>query len=1199
MIIDEDSGSNGMISYNLHNNTDNTFTIVPSGSEARLTLFQELDYESLTVYHITLSAHDGGNPAMSSSVTIEIHVSDVADTLPVFNATSYSVSLREDLPLLSYILTVHADSSDSPPLSGIHYFIIQGNVENKFTVDTNTGVLTLFQTLDFERTSGYIIRVQAQSVMEPSLRTSVNVQVTVENTNDHSPTFSRTQYSASVLESVLRSTQVVTVTAEDLDSGPFGVVSYMFQTNTEQAVLDKFEIDREYGIITTRTLLDKELRDLYDFTVVASDGGDPPHNTTVRVVVRVTDVNDERPTFSQSVYPASIPENGHSGMEVTQVLASDSDSDRSSIEYYIQSGNLGNKFTIGSSDGIIMTRGDIDREERASYSLVVIATDHQFDSLPALVLINITDVNDMYPMFLNNFYSPLPFSETVAIGTELLRVQAIDRDAGENGRVTYSYSTPDVDSTFSLDPITGRITLFSSLDYEDRRFYMFEVQAMDGGVPALSSRTRVELSVRDENDNTPMFVGSQFQATIEENLPSHTSVMQLSAIDNDSGSNSDLTYSIIGDSAAIQDFGVYQSGLVYTLRSLDRERESNYQVTVQVSDRGAGPRSNDITISVDVSDVIDYPPTFTEVLYNSLITENTPAGTVLVTVHAETRDLVSHVLYYITGGGNNSLFTLEQSTGEIISVAALDPVTHAGVYTLRITAQHQHLSESVPVSIAIMKDDGVPRLEPLTIYFNIYRSDLSVLNHLSRLQITRRKDNLNYTFSLRNSDTNVRRYFMISESSGDLSTFQSVLTGYYRLNVTVTTARGVGYGLVEVFVRVITNSTLANSVVATFVGVREASFVSLQLEQFATFLSMTIPCLRDQLELFSLQTVGEERIQLAFAVRDSDSRAYIDPNTIVDLVQANAHTTRPSTFPEFDTDLCASEPCPNLQLCQPVIELKTVSPAVPYRVLPVGERVYISQPFIRRHTCHCPVGYSRDDLCTSAIDLCDPSACQFGAACVDNVNDYYCECPPRTRGKNCSIVCPSTSCDPCTPNPCLHDGMCNVPEQNPAHYTCSSCPWGSKYSGPNCELTSLSFEQGSFVAFLKLTFSADLKLSFRFTTVASSGLLLYSGRDSGYHDYIAVELVIGQIQVGVSYGGMPTTIRTESLWQLNNAEWHDVDIELINRELVVRVSGCASQSTHLEGAEEVCHMTAQLLGEMRYVFSEWNILSCFIHIHNS
>ena len=1120
---------------------------------------------------------------MSSSVTIEIHVSDEADTLPVFNATSYSVSLPEDLPTLSNFLTVYAVSSDSPPLAGLHYFIVQGNIESRFRVDENTGVLTLFQSLDFERTQGYILRVQAQSTVDSSLRTSVNVHVTVENTNDHSPTFSRTQYSASVLESVLRHTHVVTVTAEDLDSGLFGVVSYAYQSNTEQEVLDKFEIDRDSGAITTRGLLDKELRDVFDFTIVASDGGDPPHNTTVRVVIRVTDVNDERPNFSQSVYPASVLENEHVGTEVVQVLALDSDSDMSSIEYYIQSGNIGNKFNIGSSDGIITTRGNLDREERASYTLVVIATDQQFDSVPASVLINITDVNDMYPIFLNSLYSPLPFSETVPMGSELLRVQAIDRDEGDNGRVTYTYVTPDIDSTFHLDPTTGSITLSGSLDYEARRSYMFVVQATDGGESALSASARVELSVRDENDNTPMFIGSQFQATVQENLSSHTSVIQLSAVDDDSGSNSDLMYSVIGDSTAIQDFGVYQSGLVYTLHPLDRERESNYRVTVQVSDRGEEPRSNDVTISVDVGDVIDYPPRFTEVVYNSLIMEDTPAGTVLVTVRAESRDLVSSVLYYITSGGNSSLFRLEQTTGEIVSVVTINPVRHAGVYTLRITAQHQHLSESVVVIITIMKDDGVPRLEPLSVYFNVFYSDLSVLNHLGRVQISQPKDSLNYTFSLRNSDTNVRRYFMISESNGDISTFQNVLTGDYRLNVTVTSPTGVGHGLVEVYVRVVTNSTLANSVVATFVGVREASFVSLQLEQFSTFLSETIPCSRDQVELFSLATVGEERIQLAFAIRDSLSRSYIDPSTIVDLVQANAHTARPSTFTELATDLCANEPCPNLQLCQPVVELTTFSSAVPYRVLPVGERVYISQPFTYGHTCYCPVGYSRDDLCTSAVDLCDPSPCQFRAVCVDNINDYYCECSPGTRGKNCSTVCPSTSCDPCTPSPCLHDGVCSVPEQNPAHHTCSSCPWESKYSGPNCELTSLSFEQGSFVAFPKLTFSADVKLSFRFASIVSSGLLLYSGRDSGYHDYIAVELVIGQIQVGVSYGGVPTTVRTESLWQLNNAEWHDVEIELRNRELFVRVSGCGSQSTPLDGAEEVCHMTTQLLGDMRYV----------------
>ncbi len=450
-------------------------------------------------------------------------------------------------------------------------------------MDPSTGHISLIATLDYEQTQNYLLIIQVQSVINPSLRSTTNVHVAVSNVNDHTPSFSRSQYSISVLESVGVPSQVVTVTAHDLDLGDFGQIIYSFGSNTEAEVQATFDLHLTNGVISTRATLDRENREMYTFTVEARDGGAPPLVTGVTIVIRVTDVNDERPMFMQSVYTGLILENQAAGSEVTQVQAMDSDSEFSTIEYYIQSGNHGNAFIIATNDGIITNRVHLDREVRSEYTLVVIATDLQFDSLPALVYINVTDENDERPIFSDSFYTPPPVPEGIIVGTILVTVAASDRDEGSNGAIVYT--SPDIDPTLSLDPVGGGISVVRPLDYESlTNIYSFTVVATDMGNPPHSASARVEITITDENDNAPIVEGVLPLVRISENLPSHTSVIQLTAQDADSGMNSDLVWAVVGDNGAVGVFGVYDNGLVYTLAPLDRERTGQYQVLIHSFD---------------------------------------------------------------------------------------------------------------------------------------------------------------------------------------------------------------------------------------------------------------------------------------------------------------------------------------------------------------------------------------------------------------------------------------------------------------------------------------------------------------------------------------------------------------------------------------------------------------------------------------
>ena len=550
-VVDEDAGSNGLVSYQLLNSTGEVFGVVasgPSGQQALLQLMRALDRELLACFLLTLVAMDGGSPSHTSSATIEVTVLDVADNPPQFNATSYNAVVPEDSSLGLYILTVHATTPDSPQVASISYYIVGGDPSGRFRLGPVTGELTLFQRLDFEATELYALTVQAQSGPGASLRTQVTVMVDVTNVNDHVPTYSRTQYTISISESAAMGQHVIGVSAEDLDSGEFGQVTYRI-VSADSSVLETFDLDSTTGSISTSRALDREQQDMYEFSVVAEDGGEPPLTGSVQVVVRVEDVNDQPPMFTATGYEASVPENATSGTVVETVVATDSDSETTSLEYFLQAGNVQGRFSLDRTLGLLSTHGTLDREETALYNLTVVASDGQLES-SVQVIITITDVNDRHPIFPTNFYVVSELSESLPPGAEVLLVEAVDQDSGSNGWV--SYSSPNLPPPFLLNASSGVITLGLALDYERERYHSFDITARDLGTPSLSSTAHVEITVKDENDNRPEFLpGSRF-GSVPENSAPHTSVLQLVAHDADSGSNAILSYSIIMDTTAMQ-----------------------------------------------------------------------------------------------------------------------------------------------------------------------------------------------------------------------------------------------------------------------------------------------------------------------------------------------------------------------------------------------------------------------------------------------------------------------------------------------------------------------------------------------------------------------------------------------------------------------------------------------------------------------
>ena len=187
-----------------------------------------------------------------------------------------------------------------------------GNGQKNFILDSNTGRLALPSPLDYERDSNvYYIRIRAVEVGIISFQSSeVNVQILLKDLNDNTPEFTQQRYRYTLPESAPIGTTVLSVSAQDRDSGINGQFRYYMEN-------PYFTVNPYTGEITTTKPLDYETTSSHTFVVVAQDGGSPVLNGTARVEVTLQNVNDNPPRFSQSVYNEYVTEDAGPGELVT------------------------------------------------------------------------------------------------------------------------------------------------------------------------------------------------------------------------------------------------------------------------------------------------------------------------------------------------------------------------------------------------------------------------------------------------------------------------------------------------------------------------------------------------------------------------------------------------------------------------------------------------------------------------------------------------------------------------------------------------------------------------------------------------------------------------------------------------------------------------------------------------------------------
>lgn len=560
-------GGNGSDMFNVNKNT------------GWITLAKALENKKLlNQFTIQVKAVDLGVPPQYDQVPVTLVLTGENRYSPVFPALSYQVIVPENEPINSTILTVSAHDSDEGP-NGMVRYSLSNNPH--FNIHPISGAITIVQPLDYDTVQENRLNVTATDMGFQPRRTTAMLTVLLTDVNDNPPKFDLPEYEAYLPENSLPKTLVYNIKATDIDSAKNSIIHYSIVGGSGK---EYFMIDLKTGSIFSKVKFDFEEKNLYTLDILAVNPESPMYGST-KVLIHITGVNEYYPKFIQPVFHFDVLESADIGTNVGTIQAIDQDGGDDGKVYYIFVMSSNDKgFAIGYETGDITVSRRLDRETQNRVILTVMAKNFGGikgnDTDEAQVIISIQDGNDP-PEFLEQQYNT-EVSEGVAVGTKVLTVKAIDKDVKtQNNQFSYSIINGNSNNSFKIDYQTGDIETASVLDRETIATYTLTIGAIDTGVPPETGTATVKITVEDINDHGPELVESNFQGSIMENEPPHTSVMTLAATDPDLPPNGGpFTFELVGGKHRDLFTLERHSGVIRTSAMLDRESTPQLEILV-------------------------------------------------------------------------------------------------------------------------------------------------------------------------------------------------------------------------------------------------------------------------------------------------------------------------------------------------------------------------------------------------------------------------------------------------------------------------------------------------------------------------------------------------------------------------------------------------------------------------------------------
>ncbi|XP_059339843.1 protocadherin gamma-B5-like [Ammospiza nelsoni] len=336
-------------------------------------------------------------------------------------------------------------------------------------------------------------------------------------------------------------------------------------------------------------------------------------------------------------------------------------------------------FTVNEENGNLYVNERLDREEMCGESATCSVSFEALVHNPLNIFhveVFIEDVNDNSPAF-SNAVLDLEIGELIPPGARFPLETAHDADVGSNSLLTYHLT---INPSFSLamkdsqDGSKLELVLEKALDREKESSFELLLTAVDAGDPARSGTVQIRVNVTDANDNAPVFAQDRYHVSLQEDTPPGSAVLNVSASDDDAGTNARITYSFGKmPKKVLQKFVVdAESGSITLQEALDFEDTGVFSLAVEAKDGGGLVAHS--KVEVEVLDVNDNAPEITLLSVSSPVPEDAPTGTVVALLKVRDRDSGENGQISCELSGEAPLSIVASSGGsyKVVTSGALD-----------------------------------------------------------------------------------------------------------------------------------------------------------------------------------------------------------------------------------------------------------------------------------------------------------------------------------------------------------------------------------------------------------------------------------------------------------------------------------------------------------------------------------------------
>ena len=668
--IDVDAGDNGIVSYSLSTHSAHAEI---NGNTGIIYTKGVIDYEVLKQFTVIIMAEDKGMPKRNSTLILTVVVVDINDNPPQFPLTVYFKSIPEDAIIGQLVFKLNVSDADSGQ-NGEYVLLLTGSSHTDMFSLSNDGSVKVAKQLDRETQTDYTFVVEAKDKGYPQHTTTVKLTIIVTDINDNRPVFGTNSVALSVCEEQSPGTFIKAVTATDSDEGSNGLISYKFDPPSHF-----FDIDSVTGVIKTKVKFDRETSaHMYHLFVNATDGGNQPKSSTLKVIIDICDTNDHAPVFTKAApYILSILGSTAPGTRILHVQATDKDQGLAAvIEYSLNAldneGESLSKFEIDKDTGWIKTRQLFSPPFKTMYSFSAVAADK---GLPKMVNIQKVIVfvlpGNGQPLLFPIYSKTLMIPESTSAGTNVYTAHVSIEQSSHVHNWEYSIASGNTAGNFVINKASGIVKLSIVVSHRVTPSFQLVIQVEDRN--KLDARVGVmylNIFILSKNREWPIFQKNPMIHGEAENISPRRLSFVAKAEDNDFGDDGRLLYSIISQGPGTPSFDIDPfTGRITNTAQLDRETVAEWTLIIKAQDtsiNASARHSTTATLKLIIFDLNDNRPKFLSRNYTYMM-EDERVGYPVMRVVASDADQGSNarIRYVLRTGNEGGKFQIQPSTGEI------------------------------------------------------------------------------------------------------------------------------------------------------------------------------------------------------------------------------------------------------------------------------------------------------------------------------------------------------------------------------------------------------------------------------------------------------------------------------------------------------------------------------------------------------